>query len=284
MNTLTLNNQENIPVLGIGTYLLTSEQAEKSVTHALKSGYRLVDTANMYRNERAVGRAIKASGVPGEEIFLTTKLWPREFKYQKAVQAIDDSLERLGVDYIDMILLHQPVGKISEAWQALEEAVAAGKVRTIGVSNFTVADLEKLLGTAHILPAVNQVECHPYFQQSDLKAYMAEKGIALEAWYPLGSGNKDLQAEAIFQTLAKKYDKSVVQVILRWHLQVGNILIPGSKNPAHVDSNFDIFDFELTADELAEIALLDKNKELAAIPPIVRRLFTFIGANYDKEA
>lgn len=218
-----------------------------------------------------------------EEIYLTTKLWPTDYKYEKAVQAIDSSLERLGVDYLDLLLLHQPVGNVRSAWKAMEEAVQAGKVRAIGVSNFTEKDLDKLLATATIKPVVNQVECHPYFQQASLKAKLAQDNIALEAWYPLGSANKDLLAEPIFQQLAEKYHKTAIQIILRWHVQSGNIIIPGSKNPSHVDSNMAIFDFHLTEKEMQQIAALDKGKSFFNVPRFMKYLFLLAPINYDNQ-
>ncbi|TCD54015.1 aldo/keto reductase [Alloscardovia theropitheci] len=272
MDTIELNNGISIPQLGIGTYRISPDDAQRSVKHALDTGYRLIDTANIYMNEKAVGRAIKESEIHRTDVFLTTKLWPSSFSFAKAKEAIDASLNRLGVDYLDLVLLHQPVGAINQAWRALEEAIDEGKVRAIGVSNFTQKDLEKLLESTDVVPVVNQVECHPYFQQRELKEFMKTNNIALEAWYPLGSGSPELFAEPILTALAQKYSKSVVQIILRWHVQSGHIVIPGSKNLSHIDKNLDIFDFDLTDDEIALIGTLDRDKELAGMPRIVRRL------------
>ncbi|MDK2780126.1 MAG: hypothetical protein PWP61_423 [Trichococcus sp.] len=284
MRYTTLNNNEIIPNLGIGTYRIRPTDAEHSVEHALKNGYQLIDTANIYMNEKAVGRAIKMSGINRSEIFLTSKIWPTEYKYEKAKQAIEDTLTRLGVDYLDLMFLHQPVGDYLGAWKAMEEAVNTGKIKVIGLSNFTGRELDRVIAEGTIKPAVVQVECHPYFQQKDLKAKLAKENIALEAWYPLGSADKDLLAEPIFTELASKYNKSVVQIILRWHVQTGNIVIPGSKNPAHIDSNLAIFDFELTAAELAQIAQLDKDKRFFNMPKWMQRMFLLARMNYDKQA
>ena len=284
MKYTTLNSNDSIPTLGIGTYRISPTDAERSVEHALKNGYQLIDTANIYMNEKAVGRAVKKSGINRSEIFLTSKIWPTEYKYEKAKQAIEDTLNRLGVDYLDLMLLHQPVGDYLGAWKAMEEAVSTGKIKVIGLSNFTGPELDEVINKGTIKPAVVQVECHPYFQQKDLKTQLAKNNIALEAWYPLGSADKDLLAEPIFTELASKYNKSVVQIILHWHVQTGNIVIPGSKNPAHIDSNLDIFDFELTAAELAQIAQLDKGKRFFNLPKWMQRIFLLARMNYDKQA
>jgi diketogulonate reductase-like aldo/keto reductase len=284
MRYTTLNNNEIIPNLGIGTYRIRPTDAESSVEHALKNGYQLIDTANIYMNEKAVGRAIKKSGINRSEIFLTSKIWPTEYKYEKAKQAIETTLNRLGVDYLDLMLLHQPVGDYLGAWKAMEEAVSTGKIKAIGLSNFTGPELDKVLAEGTIKPAVVQVECHPYFQQKDLKAKLAKDNIALEAWYPIGSADKDLLAEPIFTELASKYNKSVVQIILHWHVQTGNIVIPGSKNSAHIDSNLNIFDFELTAADLEQISQMDKGKRFFNLPKWMQRIFLLTRMNYDKQA
>ncbi len=271
-NTITLNNGIEMPLLGIGTFRLKPEDAENSVEHALKTGYRSIDTAIIYKNEKAVGRGMKKSGVAREEIFLTTKLWPTDFSYNKAKKAIEDTLKRLDTNYVDLLLLHQDVGDIKGAWRAMEEAVEAGKVKSIGLSNFSEATIKTILSNSKIKPAVLQTECHPYLQKNSLKKLLAKDGIQLMAWYPLGSANKKILNEEVFSRLATKYNKSVVQIILRWHTQVGNIVIPGSKNPSHIKSNGEIFDFELTDSELKEITSLDKNKELAPIPRFIKNL------------
>lgn len=259
MEYIKLNDGNQIPALGIGTFMLQPDQAEASVLAALACGYRHIDTANAYMNERACGRAMKKSGVPREEIFLTTKLFP--CSYKEADQAIDATLKRLDVDYIDLMLLHQPYGDVKNAWQALERAVKAGKVRSIGVSNFEPKDMKKLLSYAVIRPALLQCECHPYHAMDDVR-----KDIPIEAWYPLGHGDAGLLNEPVFTELAEKYGKSNVQIVLRWHLQKGNIVIPGSKDPDHIRSNIDIFDFALTDEEMAKIGALDGRKKYFKMP------------------
>ncbi len=259
--TVTLNNGIEMPILGIGTFNLTPEQAEESVYNALTDGYRLIDTANAYMNERAVGRGIKKSGVPREEIFLTTKLWISE--YDDVEKAIDETLERLDVDYIDLLLLHQPYGSYVNAYKALENAVNEGKVRSIGLSNFYEKKFDEIMNTATIPPAVLQNELHPYYQEKEMKEYMAKYGTIMEAWYPLGGRNgvqSQLFADETILEIAKAHNKTAAQIILRWHLQSGTIAIPGSSNPEHIQENFDIFDFELTNDEMRKIETLDKGE------------------------
>lgn len=259
--TVTLNNGIEMPILGIGTFNLTPEQAEESVYNALNDGYRLIDTANAYMNERAVGRGIKKSGVPREEIFLTTKLWISE--YDDVEKAIDETLERLDVDYIDLLLLHQPYGSYANAYKSLENAVNEGKVRSIGLSNFYEKKFDEIMSTATIPPAVLQNELHPYYQEKEMKEYMAKYGTIMEAWYPLGGRNgvqSQLFADETILEIAKVHNKTAAQIILRWHLQSGTIAIPGSSNPEHIQENFDIFDFELTDDEMKKIENLDKGE------------------------
>jgi diketogulonate reductase-like aldo/keto reductase len=283
VDTITLNNGARIPQLGIGVYQVRSAECGPALAHAFDVGYRSVDTANAYLNERAVGAAIRASGLPREEIFLTSKLWPPDFRYDRAVTAIERTLERLGTDYLDLLLLHQQFGDYKGAWRAMEEAVAAGTVRTLGVSNFTQQRFTDLADGAKILPAVAQVESHPYFQQRELKAFLAPFDTKLEAWYPLGHADRGLLAEPVFAKLALRHGKSPVQVILRWHLQVGNIAIPRSTNPAHIASNIDIFDFALAPDEMASIEALDRSKPLFRMPDFVGRIvFPMARINFDK--
>lgn len=259
MEYIALNNGTKIPALGIGTFLLQPDDCEAAVLAALECGYRHIDTANAYLNERACGRAMKKSGVAREEIFLTTKLFP--CSYKQADQEIDATLKRLDVDYIDLLLLHQPYGDVKNAWQALERAVRDGKVRSIGVSNFEPKDLKKLLTYATIKPALLQCECHPYHAMEEMR-----KDIQIEAWYPLGHGDAGLLQEPVFGELGRKYGKSPAQIILRWHIQKGNIAIPGSQNPEHIRENLDIFDFALTEAEMAEIAKLDGRKKYFKMP------------------
>lgn len=257
MEYLNLNNGTKIPAAGIGTFLLKPAEAESSVISALANGYELIDTANAYMNEKAVGRGMKKSGLEREKIYLSTKLWPSE--YAVADQAIDDTLKRLDTDYIDLLFLHQPVGDYVGAYKAMERAVKAGKVKSLGLSNFSVEQIKEIVTVTEIKPAVVQVEAHPYYPQTALKEYLKEMKALIMAWYPLGHGDKALQNEEVFAELAGKYGKSKAQIILRWHTQVGNIVIPGSKNEAHIKDNINIFDFTLTAEEIQKIATLNKN-------------------------
>ena len=258
---ITLNDGTKIPQFGLGVYQVPEgAETENAVLDALKMGVRHIDTAHAYQNERSVGKAVKASGVPREEVWITTKLWPHEYGEGKTAAAIDKMLERLGTDYIDLLLLHQQFGDYLGAWKDMEKAVKAGKVRSIGISNFESERLEELCEAATIKPSVLQVECHPYYQQSALKERIAKYGTVIESWYPIGHGDKGLIGEAVFTKLAEKYGKSNVQIILRWHIQAGNIVFPKTTNRDHMKDNFDIFDFELTADEMAEIAALDNGR------------------------
>ena len=256
---ITLNNGAQIPQFGLGVYLVPGDAAAKhACLDALKLGYRHIDTAHAYQNERGVGAAVKESGIPREEIWITSKLWPSEYGEGRTMAGIDKMLSRLGTDYIDLLLLHQQFGDYLGAWRDMEKAVAQGKVRAIGLSNFESERLEEVLAAATIKPAVLQVECHPYFQQAALKARVAPCGTAIECWYPIGHGDKGLINEPLFTELGKKYGKSSVQIILRWHIQEGNIIFPKSTNPAHLKANFDIFDFTLTGEEMDRIRKLDK--------------------------
>ena len=256
MKYAELNNGVKMPMEGVGTFLMTHDEAEASALSALESGYRLIDTANAYCNEKAVGRAMKRSGLPREEIFLETKLWPAFYEQEDAVEK---TLERLGTDYIDLLLIHQPAGNYHSGYRLMEKAYKEGKVRAIGISNFTKAQVEELLSACEVKPTVLQTELHPYNQEPELKKFLSENGIVPQAWYPLGHGDKALGAEPLFSELGKKYGKTNQQIILRWHIQTGNIVIPGSKNPEHIKSNFDLFDFALTDEEMARIAQINKN-------------------------
>ena len=257
MEYISLNNGVKMPMAGIGTFLLSPDEAEASVLHALECGYRLIDTANAYVNEKAVGRAMKRSGLPREEIFLETKLWPSFYEQDDAV---DQTLARLDTAYIDLLLIHQPAGNYIAGYQQMEKAYKEGKVRAIGLSNFTAAQIQEILDICEVKPAVLQTEVHPYSQEKELKAFLAKEEIVIQAWYPLGHGDKALIEEPLFTRLAAKYGKTNAQIILRWHIQDGNIVIPGSKNPAHIQDNFDLFDFALTDEEMAQIAAMDQQK------------------------
>lgn len=264
MEYVTLNNGINMPMAGIGTFLLSPDEAETSVLSALQNGCRLIDTANAYVNERAVGRAMKKSGVPRNEIFLETKLWP---SFYEQADAVEKTLERLDTEYIDLLLIHQPAGNYIAGYKRMEKAYKEGKVKAIGLSNFNQAQIEEILGVCEVNPAVLQTEVHPYFQEEELKAFLHKEGIVIQAWYPLGHGDKMLIEEPLFAQLGQKYGKSNAQVILRWHIQAGNIVIPGSKNPAHIRDNFALFDFSLTDEEMAQIAALDKQQRYYTSTP-----------------
>ena len=257
MKYAALNNGVKMPMAGLGTFLLTPDEAEASTLSALQNGVELIDTANAYMNEKAVGRAIKASGLSRGQVFLETKLWP-SFYEQK--DAVEKTLARLDTDYIDLLLIHQPAGNYLAGYRQMEKAYKAGKVRAIGLSNFTAEQVQEILDKCEIKPAVLQTEVHPYYQEKKLKELLDKEGIFIQAWYPLGHGDKALLEEPLFTELGAKYGKSNAQIILRWHVQAGNIVIPGSKNPAHIRDNFNIFDFELTDDEMAKIAAMDKNQ------------------------
>ena len=254
MEYATLNNGVKMPMAGIGTFLLTPDEAEASCVSALQDGYRLIDTANAYVNEKAVGRAMKKSGLQREEIFLETKLWP---SFYEQPDAVDKTLARLDTPYIDLLLIHQPAGNYVAGYRQMEKAYKEGKVRAIGLSNFKKEQIEEILSLCEVKPTILQTELHPYHQEPELKAFLKENGIVPQAWYPLGHGDKALLEEPLFAQLGKKYGKSAPQIILRWHIQSGNIVIPGSKNPAHIADNANIFDFSLAEDEMAEIAKLD---------------------------
>lgn len=255
MEIIRLNNGVEMPDFGIGTFLLSPDEAERSVYEALQCGYRMVDTANAYMNEKAVGRAIRRSGVKREEIFVSTKLWPTVYEDDNAV---DETLKRLGLDYVDLLFIHQPAGNYMAGYRQMEKAYKEGKIKAIGISNFHDEKLRNILENAQIKPQVIQTEAHPYFPQTALREELKDYDIRIMAWYPLGHGDKALINEPVFAKLAEKYGKTPAQIILRWHTQMGFIVIPGSKNPDHVRENFEIFDFKLTEDEMKEIAAIDK--------------------------
>nr|WP_308506463.1 aldo/keto reductase [uncultured Agathobaculum sp.] len=269
MEYATLNNGIKMPMAGIGTFLLTPDEAEASVRSALEAGCRLIDTANAYVNEKAVGRAMQKSGVPRGDIFLETKLWPSFYEQDDAV---GKTLARLDTDYIDLLLIHQPAGNYAAGYRQMEKAYKEGKVRAIGLSNFNEAQIREILSICEVKPAVLQTEVHPYSQEKALKSFLADEGIVTQAWYPLGHGDKALLEEPVLAKLGKKHGKSPAQVILRWHIQDGNIVIPGSKNPAHIRDNFDLFDFALTDAEMEEIAAMDKGKRYyTSTPEMLKR-------------
>ena len=257
MEKMKLNNGIECPVVGIGTFMLSPADAENSVREALKMGYSLVDTANAYVNERAVGRGIRESGVASEDVFLSTKLWPSEYENENAV---DETLERLGADYVDLLYIHQPAGNWLAGYRQLEKAYKEGKAKSIGISNFEGRYLEELETEWEIAPQFIQVEAHPYYTQKELRKTLDKYGIRLMSWYPLGHGDKSLIIEPVFAELGEKYGKTPAQVILRWHTQMGFAVIPGSRNVDHIRDNLNILDFELTDEEMKDIAKLDKDQ------------------------
>ena len=257
MENIKLNNGLTCPVIGIGTFMLAPADAQNSVREALKMGYRLIDTANAYVNERAVGRGMKESGVARDEIFLSTKLWPSEYENPNAV---NETLERLGVDYVDLLYIHQPAGNWLAGYRQLEKAYREGKARSIGISNFEGKYIAELETEWEIVPQFIQVEAHPYFPQDELRITLDKYGIRLMSWYPLGHGDRSLIEEPVFEKLGKKYRKSSAQVILRWHTQMGFVVIPGSKNVDHIRDNLNILDFSLTDEEMNEISTLNRGK------------------------
>ncbi|MCD7839096.1 MAG: aldo/keto reductase [Erysipelotrichaceae bacterium] len=258
---VTLNNGLKIPQFGLGVYMIRGDEATKEAClKALELGYRHIDTAHAYQNERGVGAAIKESGIDRKEVWITSKLWPSEYGEGVTLKAIDKMLKRLDTDYIDLLLLHQQFGDYIGAWKDMEKAVELGKVKTIGISNFESERLEEILEVATIKPAVLQVECHPYYQQDALKERIQKYGTVIESWYPIGHGDKNLLNEPLFTKLAQKYHKTNVQIILRWHIQAGNVVFPKTTNPDHMKDNIDIFDFTLKDDEMEQIKSLDKNQ------------------------
>ena len=261
MQTFTLNNGVQIPAVGFGVFLIPNYGPTYEATlAALKAGYRHIDTAAGYMNESDVGKAVKDSGIDRKEIFITSKLWLQDYGYENAKKGIENSLKALGTDYIDLYLLHQPYGDYLGAWKALEEAYQEGKLRAIGISNITVNLWNKFKDGMSVMPAVNQVEFNPFTQQKALRQVMDENNIRLEAWYPLGHGNKDLLGNETIVSLAERYNKNPGQIILRWIYQEGVISLPKSTNPGRMAGNIDIFDFELTDEEMASIRALDTGK------------------------
>jgi 2,5-diketo-D-gluconate reductase A len=264
----TLNNGVPMPQLGLGVFQVPDDEAEKSVAVALREGYRSIDTARAYNNEEGTARALHSSGIPREELFVTTKLWNGDHGYDSTLRAFDASLGRLRLDYLDLYLIHWPMpshDKYLDTWKAFEKLYADGRIRTIGVSNFLPEHLTRLMDATEVVPAVNQVELHPYLPQAELRAFHAEHGIATEAWSPLGQG-KGLLDEPALAPIAAKHDKTPAQVVLRWHLQLGNIVIPKSVTPSRIAENLQVFDFELDTDDLTAIAGLDSGTRIGPDP------------------
>ena len=265
--TLTLHDGVEIPQLGFGVFQVPPEDTQRAVEEALEVGYRHIDTAAAYRNERGVGAAIAASGIPREEIFVTTKLWNSQQGYELTLGAFGKSLDRLGLEQVDLYLIHWPVpteGRTLDTWRAFERIHEEGGSRTIGVSNFRIEDLEMLEREAEVLPTVNQIELHPHLQQAELRAWHLEHGIATEAWSPLAQG--ELLVNETIAGVAARHDRTPAQAILRWHLQLGNVVIPKSVTPARMKENFQLFDFELSEDDMTELGALDVGQRIGPDP------------------
>lgn len=264
---VALHDGVEIPQLGFGVFQVPPEDTQTAVEEALATGYRHIDTAAAYRNEAGVGAAIAAAGIPRDEIFVTTKLWNSEQGYDSTLSACEKSLERLGMDHVDLYLIHWPVpseDRHLDTWRAFERISQEGRSRSIGVSNFRVEDLERLEREAEMLPTVNQIELHPDLQQAELRAWHADHGIATEAWSPLAQGA--LLSDETIETIAAHHEKTPAQTILRWHIQIGNVVIPKSVTPERVRENFELFDFELSEDDLAAIARLDRGNRIGPDP------------------
>ncbi|MFV2120767.1 aldo/keto reductase [Streptomyces sp. Act-28] len=266
--SLTLNNGVTMPQLGFGVWQVPDAEAAKAVGTALEAGYRSIDTAAVYENERGTGEAIAASGLPREELFVTTKLWNDQQGYDSTLRAFDASLERLGLDYVDLYLIHWPAptrDAYVDTYKAFEKILADGRARSIGVSNFLPEHLERLTGATSVVPAVNQIELHPQLAQAESRAFHAQYGIATEAWSPLGQGRGLLEVPAV-AAVAHKHGRTPAQVVLRWHLQLGNVVIPKSVTPSRIRENIEVFDFELDAEDMAAFAALDEGRRLGPDP------------------
>ncbi|MCW2693462.1 MAG: 2,5-diketo-D-gluconic acid reductase [Mycobacterium sp.] len=266
--SIRLNNGVEIPQLGFGVFQVPPDEVIEPVTTAIRAGYRLLDTAAAYQNEEGVGKAIADAGVPREELFITTKLWNADQGYDNALRAFDASLQKLGIDQVDLYLIHWPLPKRDryvETWKALEKIYADGRARAIGVSNFTERHLNRLLDETDVVPAVNQVELHPRLPQEELRAFHAQHGIATEAWSPIGQG-KGLLDDPVIGAIAERVGKSPAQVVLRWHVQLGNLVIPKSVTPSRIRENIDVFDFELSAADLGELTALGSGDRVGPDP------------------
>lgn len=260
MQTITLNNEVKMPILGYGVYQVPDyEECKKSVLEAFKVGYRSIDTAQAYGNEKAVGDAIKESGIPREELFITTKLWISDYGYENAKKAFADSMEKLQLEYLDLYLLHQPFNDVYGSWRAMEELYKEGKIRAIGVSNFHPDRLVDLISFNDIVPALNQIETHPFYQRSEDNEIMNQYGVQHESWAPFAEGRDNFFQNKTLSEIGKKHGKSVAQVTLRWMIQRNIVVIPKSVTPSRIKENFEVFDFELTQDEMNQIAGLNTN-------------------------
>lgn len=265
---ITLNNGVEMPQLGFGVWQVPDDEAETAVVTALEAGYRSIDTAAIYGNEEGTGKAIAASGVAREDLFVTTKLWNADQGYDTTLRAFDTSLEKLGLDYVDLYLIHWPLPSKDayvDTYKAFEKIHADGRAKSIGVSNFLPEHLERLIGETSIIPAVNQIELHPHLQQRATREYHAEQGIATEAWSPLGQGKGLLEVPAIV-AIARKHGRSPAQVVLRWHIQLGNVVIPKSVTPSRIKENIDVFGFELDPEDMAAISALNEDRRIGPDP------------------
>ncbi|MFE9168925.1 aldo/keto reductase [Streptomyces kebangsaanensis] len=265
---IILNNGVEMPQLGFGVWQVPDDEAERAVATALEAGYRSIDTAALYGNEEGTGRAVAASGIPREEVFVTTKLWNSDQGYDSALRAFDTSLGKLGLEYVDLYLIHWPTpakGKFVDTYRAFEKLHAEGRVRAIGVSNFLPEHLERLTAETSVVPAVNQIELHPHLQQHAAREYHAKQGIATEAWSPLGQGKGLLEVPAIV-AIAQKHNRTPAQIVLRWHLQLGNIVIPKSVTPSRIKENIEVFDFSLDGEDLAAIGALNEDRRIGPDP------------------
>lgn len=265
---IILNNGVEMPQLGFGVWQVPDDEAERAVATALEAGYRSIDTAAIYGNEEGTGKAIATSGVARDDLFVTTKLWNGDHGYDSTLHAFDTSLEKLGLEYVDLYLIHWPTparGKYIDTYKAFEKIYADGRAKAIGVSNFPQEQLESLIEATSVIPAVNQIELHPQLQQIAAREYHAEQGIATEAWSPLGSGRGLLEVPAIV-AIAQKHGRTPAQIVLRWHLQLGNVVIPKSVTPSRIKENIDVFDFSLDAEDIAAISALNENRRLGPDP------------------
>ncbi|WP_308406723.1 aldo/keto reductase [Streptomyces sp. AC555_RSS877] len=265
---IILNNGVEMPQLGFGVWQVPDSEAQQAVTTALEAGYRSIDTAAIYGNEEGTGKAIAASGLPREDVFVTTKLWNSDQGYDSALRGFDTSLAKLGLEYVDLYLIHWPLpsaDKYVDTYRAFEKLLADGRVRAIGVSNFLTEHLERLVAETSVIPAVNQIELHPHLQQHASREYHARQGIATEAWSPLGQGKGLLEVPAIV-AIAQKHGRTPAQVVLRWHLQLGNVVIPKSVTPSRIKENIEVFDFSLDAEDLAAISALNEDRRLGPDP------------------
>ncbi|MGZ7444812.1 aldo/keto reductase [Paenibacillus sp. TH7-28] len=263
MQTVTLNNGVKMPIIGFGVYQVPdAEECENAVYEALMTGYRLIDTAAGYLNEEAVGRAIKRSGVPREELFITTKLWVQDAGYESAKLAFAKSLNKLQLDYLDLYLIHQPFGDYYGAWRAMEELYREGKIKAIGVSNFLPDRLMDLIVHNEIVPAVNQIETHPFYQQTETNVFLKDQGVQHQSWAPFAEGRGNLFGNEVLTSIAEKHNKSVAQIVLRWLVQREVVVIPKSVRKERIVENFDIYDFELSADDMEQVSTLDTRESL----------------------